>query len=128
MQGLRENFYLINKMDSLNDFQVLKLAQKILESSYDGFLTDECEHVHPLGVLIFLQDCDGYECNKILFINQRGESKEFNVNLPCYYRIRSMSTALVFEVEEDSTMWYVVPFMFHKGVVHTEVMKMPILT
>lgn len=115
-------------MNSLNDFQVLKLAEKILEADYDNFVTNEEEHIHPLGVLIFLQDCDGYECNKVLFINKKGESKEFNVNLPCRYRIRNISTALVFGIEEDSTMWYVVPYMFHKGVVHTEITKIPALT
>ncbi len=115
-------------MNSLNDFQVLKLAEKILKSDYDGVFSDEDEHIHPLGVLIFLQECDGYECNKVLFTNNKGESKEFNVNIRCCYRIRNMSTALVFGIEEELAMWYVIPFMFHKGAVFTEVVKMSALT
>jgi len=103
----------------MNEAQIKQLAEMVLSTRVDSpFERHGYSYFYPIGVLVFTTN-DDYGCDRVVFVNEI-ETKEYKVDMKSKYRggHQNMCLAVVFRCE-DTELWYVRPFMWHKGMVFT---------
>lgn len=103
----------------MNEAQIKQLAEMVLTTLVDEpYKRHDYQYFYPIGVLVFTTN-DDYGCNRVVFVNDV-ETKEYKVNLKSKYRGGHINfcLAVVFGCE-DTELWYIRPFMWHKGFTYT---------
>jgi hypothetical protein len=97
----------------MRDTQIKQLAEVVLASWVDDPVKWQgYNYFFPIGVLVFSIEED-YLCDRVTFVDGK-EVKSYRVNLKSKVRGEHFSLAVVFGCE-DTELWYIRPFMWHKG-------------